>query len=374
MIAPDLSRSFQHFKKHIALGHVKISVTEKIILSMLFFVLLPFSLLSYLFSKNTKDKKVLVLDYGEKEPYRVMKQALSPHSLFKLYRVPKFFIPVLPRIYINDIITISRHNLVWLIQNLYFLGALSLKISKYYFMWKKSKLSKMIVMQEYSFYMSYLTRVIENENGKLYNIQHGIPGETYCYFRFSKSFIWGEHYRQVYIKQNAERNQFIVSGSIVHNFLNRKRENETEDIDILYVMQGKIEGVEDVIEALEKVSKYKKVLYIQHPRYYVKNIDSCIPETKENIYQLLMRSKIVVSHYSTALLDAVVLGKKAISYLKKDDMKNHVDYLPQSNIVNNKNLLENILILDNTSNAYSLNEYIQEGVDPIGIIRKELNA
>jgi hypothetical protein len=341
---------------------------------MLFFVLLPFSLLSYLFSKNTKDKNVLVLDYGEKEPYRVVNQALSPYPLFKFCRVPKFFIPVLPSIYIKDIITVSRYNSIWFIQNLYFLGALSLKISKYYFVWKKSKLSKMIVMQEYSFYMSYLTRVIENENGKLYNIQHGIPGETYCCFRFSKSFIWGEHYRQVYIKQNAEKNQFIISGSIVHSFLNRKRENATEDIDILYVMQGKIEGIEDVIEVLEKVSKYKKVLYIQHPRHYVKNIDSCIPETKENIYQLLMRSKIVVSHYSTALLDAVILGKKAISYLKKDDMKHYIDYLPQSNTVNNKNLLEDILILDNISNTHSLNEYIQEGVDPIGIIRKELNA
>jgi hypothetical protein len=281
---------------------------------------------------------------------------------------------VLPIIYIKDIVTVSRHNSVWLIQNLYFLGALSLKISKYYFMWKKNKLSKMIVMQEYSFYMSYLTRVIESENGKLYNIQHGIPGETYCCFRFSKSFIWGEHYKQVYIKQNAKRDQFIVSGSIVHSFLNRKRKNQIEDIDILYVMQGKIEGMEDVIEALEEVSKYKKVLYIQHPRHYVKNITSSLPETQENIYQLLMRSKTVVSHYSTALLDAVVLGKKAISYLKKDDMKSYVNYLPQGNIVNDKNLLENILISDNVPNAHSLNEYIHEGVDPIGIIKKELNA
>lgn len=69
-----------------------------------------------------------------------------------------------------------------------------------------NNLSNLTVLQEYSFYLSYFRRVVEHEGGNLYNIQQGIPGDTYCYFRFSKYFVCGEYYKNIYIHNKAEKN------------------------------------------------------------------------------------------------------------------------------------------------------------------------
>ena len=373
MMNPDLKRSLKHFKRHEELGYLKLNFIHKVFLSLAFFILLPSVFLNLFFKNNNKNrKKIFILKYKDSEPYTTIYKLLKKEKIFNFVQLHKLYIPVLPLIFIKDVAESFKMQPMFILKNLYFFGALSIKISKYYFMIKYHKVSNLIVLQEYSFYMSYLTRVIEHDGGNLYNIQHGIPGDTYCHFRFSKCFVWGEYYKDVYINNKAEKTQFVVSGSILHNYIKKKVKQKEEDIDVLYIMQGKSEEMKDVQDILEDLAENKVVRYIQHPRHPVRMKETLI-ESNDNILNSILRSKIVISHYSTALLDACVLEKYTLSYTKSEKkLSRYVSYLSTDNIVHTK---ENLIkkIMEKNNKVSTLNErYISNDVDPIQVIKKEI--
>jgi len=366
----DIQRSFLQYQKHQDIGYLKLTLLYKIMLSFIFFLLLPFVIFNIFFKKRQNNKNVFVVDYGSKQPYKIINQELKATNRFKFLRLNSFYIPLVPTIFIRDILK----NPIFTIKNLPFLGGLLLKISKYYFFIKYNNISKLIVLQEYSFYMSYLTRVIEKEDGKLYNIMHGIPGETYSFFRFSKCFVWGEFYKYEYIKNRAYTKQFIISGSIFHHYLSKQRYNNDESIDILYAMDGDVLGVDDVLEVLKKLSSKYKIRVKQHPRYRV-DIDSKLIEIDNDIVDAISKSKVVISHYSTALLDVIVMNKNAVSYIYDYAIENKfVSYLDKKSIVSNKEALIYLLI-DRIKYNYIVSidkRYIDMKKNPIEVIINEV--
>ncbi len=371
MIHPDLMRSYMHMKRHEELKYLKIKVVPRVLLSILFFLLIPSVFMSYLFKKT--HTKIVVLNYGNKAPFDIIYSVFRKHKIFKLIPLDKFFIPILPPIFIRDIRDILRDNPIFILKNLYFFGAMSLKISQYYFFIRRHHISSLIVFQEYSFYMTYFTRIMEYEKRKLYNIQHGISGDTYCYFRFTKSFIWGRHFKEKFIKNKAEINQFILSGSIYHQALKEQETTMTEEIDVLYVMQGEMTEMYDVLEVLGDLSQNLVIRYIQHPRYPA-DISTQLIASEYDIVSSILKSKLVLSHYSTALLDASFLGKKALSYTKKEkNMNKHVSYLEQESIIHDKAELRYKILRKNTIVSQLDEKYIESNKDTINMIKQELN-
>lgn len=372
MINSDLLRSFRHFKRHEELGHLKLNLIHKIFLSIVFFILLPFCLLNLFFKNDNKNrKKIFILKYKEEEPYTTIYKLIRQEKIFNFIQLPKLFIPLLPRVFIKDISQTFIVQPMFIFKNLAFFGALILKISKYYYMVKYHKVSNLIVFQEYSFYMSYFTRVMELEGGKLYNIQHGIPGDTYCWFRFSKCFVWGEFYKDVYINNKAEKTQFVISGSILHSYIEKKLKQKEVDTDILYVMQGKSEEMKDVLDVLEDLARNKVVRYIQHPRHPVRMNNDILIESNDDILNAIGRSKIIISHYSTTLLDACVLEKHALSYTKMEkNLSKYVSYLDKENIIHTKeDLIKRIGEQGNKVSILS-ERYISNDLEAIQVIKK----
>ena len=352
----DLGRSYRQYEHHRKIGYLKLSLFHKILLSILFFLLIPFFILSFIFKKCNKRSNVAFIMYTPKDqPYKTINNFLRSMNV-DFIKIKKLYLPIVPIIFIQDVIKELLNSPWSVIKNLPFLGGLLIQISKYYFFIKFNKISKLVVMQEYSFYMTYLTRVLEYEGGKLYNIQHGIPGETYCHFRFSKCFVWSEYFKEQYVKLGADEKQFIIAGSIYHKAIlqNNFKKDYCSPVEILYMMQGAHKKHKDVLEVLEQLSFDYKTGIRQHPRHKIVT-NAHINELDEDTVDCIENTNIVISHYSTALLDAAVLGRIAISYLDKDSIeRKYVSFLNKQYIVDNKDDLRNLILksikLENKNN------------------------
>ncbi len=201
MIDSDLKRSYHQYKKRIKLGLIKVSFLQKLILGILFFIILFLSIMfsSLFLRKNSKKEKIFLIDYSDKEPHKSIKEELVKIENILLIKFDKYFLPILPIYFYKGLLD---EPIFWL-KNLDFLGALSIQVAKYYNLYHSKNMHSMIVLQEYSFYMSYLTSIIEFDGGKLYNIMHGIPGDEASFFRFSKCFVWGKYYEDFFIKNGV---------------------------------------------------------------------------------------------------------------------------------------------------------------------------
>ena len=378
----DLMRSYKQYKKHLKIGHLKLSFSKKFFLGVIFFILIPLVIVNIFF--KIKYNKILYIFSFEnnKEPMISIISELTKINDTKIILDPKG-IYILPRILLIDFFTLLISKPLWTLSNLDFFGALSLKISKYYGYKKKYNISKLLLFQEYSFYSSYLTYIFESENGKLYNMMHGIPGPESSFFRFSKCFVWGDYFKSYYISKQAESKQFIITGSIFHQLLSSHKRIGIEviDYDILYALQGDSYGNKNytqyTLTILERLSNKNnlKIAVKPHPIYHT-NIE--IPKSFDiltlTLEESLLKSKLILSHYSTIFLDAKVLNRKVLAFLDKEQ-EELVRYLDKEEICFYKNdlyiHLEKILrkkIFDN-----SLDDIINLNSDILKVVEDEIH-
>jgi hypothetical protein len=208
---------------------------------------------------------------------------------------------------------------------------------------------------------------------------HGIPGDEASYFRFSKCFVWGEFYKKFYIEHFAEKAQFLVSGSVYHtSLIERADKSVPKEYDIVYLMQGNgfatQDEIDDVLETLEGLSVAYKVAIKQHPLHYVTikyNLEEIV---EKDIFSVLNNCKIALSHFSTSLLDAKLLGINVVSY-SKINRKNMLEFLDQEEIATSKEDLLSSLknSLQNPSRSKPLEHiYIDTDVNTLSVIKKEI--
>jgi len=377
MIDSDLKRSYYQYQQHIKLGLLKLTFMHKLFLSCAFVGIFLCSLvLSMLWYKknNKKGTNCLVIN-NNREPYITIKREFLKVVGIESAEVSRFILPVLPMKFYAEIF----RNYKFYIRRMDFLGALSIKLMQYFSLYHKKNMKVMIVLQEYSFYMSYLTFLIENSHGKLFNIMHGIPGDEASYFRFSKCFVWGEFYKKFYIEHFAEKTQFLVSGSVYHtSLIERADKSVPKEYDIVYLMQGNgfatQDEIDDVLEILEGLSVAYKVVIKQHPLHNVTikyNLEEIV---EKDIFSVLNNCKIALSHFSTSLLDAKLLGINVVSY-SKINRKNMLEFLDQEEIATSKEDLLSSLknSLQNPSRSKPLEHiYIDTDVNTLSVIKKEI--
>ena len=379
MINDDLMRSYNQYIKQQEIGHLKINLFKKLLLSLLFFVLLPLGILKIFYIKIKKNSKLFIFPFGNKEPMKTIVSELENLTNSEIVIYPKAFY-TFPYLLLKDFIyTLFTHPL-WTIRNLDFFGALSLKISKYYGYKVKYGISKLLLFQEYSFYSSYLTRIFENEDGGLYNLMHGVPGKEAAYFRFSKCFVWSTYFKNYYIGNKANEEQFIIVGSIFHSLLykNTKNISNTLKYDILYAMQGDTYGddsyLKEVFEVLEKLYQTKKVKIAikPHPIYNNKiNIPKNFDLIELSPQEAILQSNLILSHFSTILLDAKIMNKNVLAFLPEKKL-HLVDYLDEREISFYKNDLYDKIIFTLKSNSPLLCNTINLDLNTISLIEMEL--
>jgi len=372
----DLERSFLQYKEHIKLGFLNLNFFKNFSLIIMFLLLLPTTFLNIFFIKKSKKSKIFVLHISNAEPYNSIYNSLKQNALFTFVQKSKWQYPILPTLLVKDMFQLLKSQPAMFLTNLVFFAALAWKISRYYGLIKKHSIKNLLVFQEYSFYSSYLTRVLENEGKNLYNVMHGVPNDICCYFRFSKCFVWGEHYKDKYLLNHAEPTQFVISGSIFHSFL-PQRDTTKEEIDILYVAQGYVGGrtdTTDIFEVLTELSLKYKVRVLQHPRNKI-NIPNTLEEYHGNIIDAIQKSKIILSGYSTALLDSTYMGKNAIAYIGDEThLRKYVSYLPHQNIIEQKEELEPTItkLLDSSDLIELSKKYIDDSAHPLDVISAEI--
>ena len=365
----DLLRSYQQYRWQQQNGFLRIGILIKIGLSLIFFLLLFASLFPkkrYVFTK-----KIAIIDYGNTETLRTVYEALSLSTISN--QTIRQTLPSLPRLFLKDILKAWQNDWKLVITNLPFLGILALRCGQYYSIIQKNEIQKLIVMQEYSYYMSYLTHILENEGKQLFNIMHGIPGKEASYFRFTRCFVWGEYFKNYYINNHASPKQFIISGSIYHQMLKNKRPIQ-EEIDILYMMQGDEDFVipndelSETFEILEKISYNFKVACKRHPQYPTQTVPKNLNIIDGSPTQLMHKSKIILSHHSTSLLDAIVLGKHALAFVKRD-RESILQFLPHKNIMTTKEMLQTTLLeLLSHPNNITDSQFAIDDIDATNVI------
>jgi len=378
----DLMRSYNQYIKQQKLGHINIHFVQRILLSFIFifsFILLGINLF-FIYSKKKVNKTLFVFPFNNKEPMGSIITELRKLNHSRIIVYPKA-LPIFPLLLLKDFLYLLCTKPLWTLRNLDFFGALSIKVSKYYGYKKKYAISKLLLFQEYSFYSSYLTYIFESEDGSLYNLMHGIPGEEASYFRFSKCFVWGEYFKNYYILNNAEKNQFIIVSSIYHAKLKMQKNSSMAVYDIIYALQGDrysdITSTKIVLDVLQQVQRDfgLKVAVKQHPIYPSSvPIPSKFLEIDISPFDSIFSSKMLISHFSTMLLDAKVLDKKVLAFLSKEQ-KGMVAYLDNNEVVFDKNeLYKEIVTLFNTTKGMKLSKNIIDfDLNTVEIIENEIS-
>lgn len=340
----DLLRSYQQYRWQQQNGFLRLSILTKIGLSFIFFLVLLYSLFP---RKKISCTKVAIVDYGQTETLRTVYITLDLPSIEN--KTLRKTLPYLPDIFFKDLLDACSEEWRFVAKNLPFLGVLALRCGQYYGAVQKQQIKNLIVMQEYSYYMSYLTRLLEYEEKHLFNIMHGIPGKEASYFRFTRCFVWGEYFKNYYIANHADPEQFIISGSIYHQSLKDLSPLEAT-IDILYMMQGDEDWVishdelAETFQILEILCSQFKIICKRHPLYPNQFIPPSLSIAEGSPTKLIQNSKIVLSHHSTSLLDALVLGKHPLAFVKRD-REDMLHFLPKEAIITTKEMLLTTLLV-----------------------------
>jgi hypothetical protein len=381
MINDDLMRSYKQYTKQQEIGHLKINFFTKLLLSLLFFVLFPLNILKLFYIKTKRNNTLFIFPFGNKEPMQTILSELENLTDCKIIIHPEAFY-IFPSLLIKDFMLTLLNHPLWTMKNLDFFGALSIKVSKYYGYKRKYSISKLLLFQEYSFYSSYLTRIFEYENSELYNLMHGIPGPEASFFRFTKFFVWGEYFKKYYINHKAEERQFVISGSIFHqhfSIFDSSIKKEQIQYDIVYALQGDLYGnnqyINDTFSILKELHMKRnfKIAIKPHP-IYSNNIE--IPQIFDiltlSLEESILKSKLILSHFSTIFLDSKVLNIKVIAFID-ENQKELVGYLNKQEICFSKmDLCKKIeKILDEEMLDNSLENIIDLDINTLKVLENE---
>ena len=221
-----------------------------------------------------------------------------------------------------------KHPFSWL-----FLLKTIIKIMRYRWIIDTYNPKALIVCNEYSFTSSLLTEFCNQNDVELINVMHGekLFFIRDSFFKFNRCYIWSEFYKELFTELRADSNQFIVEIPPSLKFASVEAE---KTVDYTYYLQmQKGEELAKIVETLSAISKRgDKVAVRPHPRYTNLDelkalindvhieIESCKEITIENS---ILRTKNVISLYSTVLLQAYINGVNIVI----DDISNKDDYL-----------------------------------------------
>lgn len=168
-----------------------------------------------------------------------------------------------------------------------------------------------MVSSEYSYVSSYMTEYLEDLGIEHINIMHGEKLFTIsdAFVRFSRFYVWDEHYVKLFRKLRAGENQFVIERPACLEFAVSKVK---KNIYLKYYLGDESEGDLKKIALILRQLKVlgKRVVIRPHPRFsdlqLVKQIfyDFEIENVKTNIEKSVLETEYVVALFSTVLYQA----------------------------------------------------------------------
>ena len=295
-------------------------------LNFLSFFIIQFIVIFFkFFRKNIiKEKKINIIYFGIEKTI--------PKKFFK-YKMKKlenlFFLTAKDIKYFkNDILKKSK-------KQYYFALKILLKIATYRYNIEKYSPRIFLVTSEYSWTSSILTEFCEKN--KIFHINYMHGDKKYfirdSFFKFHRCYIWDEHYKEIFLKLKAFKEQFkvIEYSSFIPEIKIKEKVYNT------YYLQA-----DETVEEVNKIIKILKKLEIKtgyigkircHPIYTIQKIKSIIPiemfDLEKNIYYSIERSNYIISKTSTVLYEAYIMGSNGIIIDDVTQDKKNYDYLKE---------------------------------------------
>lgn len=177
---------------------------------------------------------------------------------------------------------------------------------------------------EYSFASTVCTSQLEAEGIEHYNLLHGEKLFTLrdAYPRFTKFYVWNNHYRQLFMDMRCPPDQFVVElpPSLEPHILPHEK-----TVDATYYLANETsEQLQKVAESVTALGKAGLIVRLRpHPRYtdlselsdYIP--DDWIEQSDLSLDESIGRSRAAISLYSTVLNQAAAAGLEIVI----DDLK-----------------------------------------------------
>lgn len=201
----------------------------------------------------------------------------------------------------------------------YFLAKCLYKLAVYSTIAQKYQPDAIIASTEYSFASSMLTGYCGTEKIKHINVMHGekLFSIRDAYTRFHLFYVWDQYYVELYRLLKSEKTRYYVEKPRALMFDDGEIRKE---YDYTYYLQvNTLDELSRIEEFLRKLKKDSRVSIRPHPIYSkmddVKKVfkDYNIEDCKQvSIETSILRTKNVVSFYSTVLYQAYLNGVDAV--------------------------------------------------------------
>lgn len=174
--------------------------------------------------------------------------------------------------------SLSSHDILFLMKvfayspfSCFFALKTTLKVGYYSDMIRRFSLKAIITHNEYAFTSSVMTAYCERMGVEHINVMHG--EKLYyirdSFFRFSKFYVWDEHYKQLFISMRADEEQFVVYEPKAMKIDTDKYYSPESYADVKYYLQIYTqEQLLTIVSAMRQLeAKGLSVKYRPHPRY-----------------------------------------------------------------------------------------------------------
>lgn len=204
----------------------------------------------------------------------------------------------------------------------YFVFKIMYKVALYSQMIRRHHPRAIIVFNEYSFTSSALTAYCETNKVEHIDIMHG---EKLLYirdsfFRFSKTYIWEDYYKDLFIKLKAFPDQFITAMPPFMKIDIECYKNNAVHSKYKYFLARYTEDeLKSIVNSMKTVSNGERVTYRPHPRYSnIELLEKYVPKdciefpSDINIMESLANCDTAVGCYTTVLNQAYHSGINVI--------------------------------------------------------------
>ena len=215
----------------------------------------------------------------------------------------------------------------------YFLVKAIAKIARYSYTISHRTPRAIIVHDEYSYTSSLLTNYCDFRHVEHIDVMHGEKlfyiGNSH--FRYNRTYIWGEHYKQLFYDLRANQEQFVIEIPKCFQINCTEAFRQEYFADYKYYLQVfNEEQLLSIISSMDFANKKGLVIkYRPHPRFsditlLEKHVPSEFIEYPKEvpIVNSIASAKYSVGSYSTVLNQAYYSGKDVIF----DDVTYHEEY------------------------------------------------
>lgn len=194
---------------------------------------------------------------------------------------------------------------------------------------------------EYSYCSSLCTQYLNENNNKHINIMHG---EKLFYVRdsfskFNEFYVWGEYYKDLFLKLGMEKSQFKIYTNPHFSLLNNMINNENKNVMTLYWTPAILLNEQLIQNIFKEYDKYELVIRY-HPSYkdlFFNDFEKISQELKDivriedpnemSIINSLLNTNLVIGTYSTVMMEGFVSGKQ-IYFLEDNIIEKIKKYYP----------------------------------------------